>query len=293
LFEEGDIMAIANYRTKYVNLSKAERWASVIGGGLLLFYGLKRRSPARFSLALLGGKLLYRGITGHSHVYDALRINTSDEPKRAAVSVPYGSGIRVERSIRIDKSPAELYRFWRNFENLPRFMKHIQSVKILDDKRSHWVAKGSTETTVEWDAEIINEIENQLIGWRSREPTKVDHAGSVHFEEALGGCGTEVKVEIEYHPPGGAITATIAKLFGEEPGKQIEEDLCRFKQLMETGEVPTTEEQLAGAAAKMGGQVTEKRYPNRPKDIVQEASEESFPASDPPSWTARRAGSSS
>lgn len=145
--------------------------------------------------------------------------------------------IDVKKSIIINKSPEELYRFWRNFENLPRFMNHLESVKSLDDKRSHWVAKAPLGTTVEWDAEIITEDEGKNIVWRSLEGADIENLGSVAFTSA-NGSSTEVKVTMQYNPPGGVVGAAVAKLFGENPEQQLEEDLNRFKQVMETGQIP-------------------------------------------------------
>ncbi|MGN6552415.1 MAG: SRPBCC family protein [Verrucomicrobiota bacterium] len=154
--------------------------------------------------------------------------------------------IHVTRTITVDRSPEELFRFWRNFENLPRFMTHLKSVEIKTDQRSHWVVKGPAGKNVEWDAEIVNERPNQLIAWRSCEGADVDHGGSVRFEPATGGRGTVIKVELRYSPPAGTMGATIAKLLGESPQKQIAVELGRFKQLMETGEIAQTEGQPAG-----------------------------------------------
>ena len=126
-------------------------------------------------------------------------------------------GINVKKSVVINKSPEELYRFWREFENLPRFMNHIESVKNLDDKRSHWVVKAPLGAKVEWDAEIINENEPKTIVWRSLEGADVDNTGSVAFVPADDGSGTEVKVTMKYNPPGGAVGAVVAKFFGENP----------------------------------------------------------------------------
>ena len=145
----------------------------------------------------------------------------------------------VKKSVVINKSPEELYRFWRNFENLPRFMNHIESVKVLDDKRSHWVAKAPLGTNVKWDAEIIKDEEGKAIVWKSLEGADVDNTGSVSFSPTDNGSGTEVKVTMKYEPPGGAVGAIVAKLFGENPEQQLEEDLNRFKQVMETGTIPT------------------------------------------------------
>lgn len=146
------------------------------------------------------------------------------------------TGLNVKKTVMIQKSPEELYQFWRNFENLPHFMNHLESVQVLDDKRSHWVAKAPLDTDVEWDAEIIDEVPNQTIVWRSLPGAEVDSVGSVAFTSA-NGSGTEVKVTMKYNPPGGVLGAAAAALFGENPQQQLDEDLNRFKQLMETGSV--------------------------------------------------------
>jgi uncharacterized membrane protein len=156
--------------------------------------------------------------------------------------------VRTGKSIHVNRSPEEVYGFWRNFQNFPRFMFHLESVQVTGEKRSHWVAKAPAGTSVEWDAEIVQEIPNQLIAWRSLEGSTVTHSGQVRFERAPGGRGTIVRVAIEYRPPAGAIGAAIAKIFGREPGQQIREDLRRFKQLIEAGEILTTEGQPAGRA---------------------------------------------
>lgn len=236
-------------RDSSVNVGQTERWASALAGGALAIYGLTRRNWGGAVLALVGGTLIARGSTGHCYMYDAIGVNTSEEPNNPLVSVPAGKGTKVEKSITINRSPEELYRFWRNFENLPRFMNHLESVKTIEGNRSHWVAKAPAGSTVEWDAEIYNEKENELIAWRSLEGADVDNAGSVRFEPATGGRGTVVRVTLKYDPPAGPLGALVAKLFGEEPSQQIEEDLRRFKQVMEAGEAATTEGQSSGRSA--------------------------------------------
>lgn len=227
------------------NISEPERWASVIFGSALAAYGLKRRSLPGLALSALGGALVWRGATGHCIVYEAAGVTTAEE-QGAQVSVPYGKGIRVEKSVTIDAPPEQLYTFWRNFENLPRFMHNLESVEVHDARRSHWVAKGPAGTKVDWDAEIINEIPNELIGWRSIEGSKVDNAGSVHFDRAAGGRGTEVKVVLRYDPPAGLFGAAVSKILGEDPAMNVQEDLRRLKMLIETGELATIEGQPTG-----------------------------------------------
>ena len=146
-------------------------------------------------------------------------------------------GVHVKKSITIGKSPSEVYEFWHDFENLPRFMRHLESVQVLDDRRSHWKAKAPTGKSVEWDAEITEDRPNELIAWRSVEGADVENSGSVHFRPAPGDRGTEVTVELRYDPPGGIVAAQLAKLFHEEPGQQVEDDLHQLKQVLEIGEV--------------------------------------------------------
>ncbi|MFL6281595.1 MAG: SRPBCC family protein [Pyrinomonadaceae bacterium] len=148
-----------------------------------------------------------------------------------------GGTTQVKNSLIINRAPEELYQYWHDFENLPNIMKHLESVRVRDERRSHWVAKAPAGTSVEWDAEITEDRPNELIAWRSLEGSQVENSGSVRFEPAPGNRGTIVRVEIDYTPPGGALGSLVAKLFGEEPGQQAQESLRSFKQLMETGEV--------------------------------------------------------
>ena len=154
--------------------------------------------------------------------------------------------IKVEKTVTINKPQDELYNFWHNFENLPQFMSHLKLVKVVEEKRSHWVAKAPLGTTVEWDADIIEDKKNEFISWSSVKNANIENSGFVRFKKAPGNRGTEVEVVIVYQPPGGKIGAAIAKLFGEAPKQQIGDDLNRFKMLMETGEIATTEGQPKG-----------------------------------------------
>lgn len=149
----------------------------------------------------------------------------------------YKHGIKVTEVVTINRPPQELYRLWHNFENLPRFMRHLTSVQSLGDGRTRWVARGPARISVGWDAAIVRDIPNKLITWQSLENSSVVHAGSVSFEQMPGSAGTEVKVILRYEPPGGALGAAIAGLLGEEPSKQIKEDLLHFKRLVEFGEL--------------------------------------------------------
>jgi uncharacterized membrane protein len=234
-----------------VNVGEIERLVSAVGGGALAVYGLTRGTYGGIALALLGASLVHRGATGHCYAYDVAGFDTAKaEGDNPFVSVAGGRGVKVEKSVTINKSAGELYNFWLNFENLPRFMNHLEEVRVTGDGRSHWVAKGPAGTRVEWDAESYNLVENEIIAWRSLEGSQVANAGSVHFKAAPEGRGTEVRVVLKYDPPAGVLGAWVAKLFGEAPDQQIEEDLGRFKQLMETGETATVTGQTSGRSAK-------------------------------------------
>lgn len=218
------------------SLSETERWGSLITGGTMVLMGLQQRSLRGALMALAGGGLAYHGATGQKSL-----------TKQVSEATGMEKSIRVEKTVTIaTKSPEELYRFWRNFENLPTIMKHLKSVTVINPTRSHWIANAPAGGTVEWDAEIVTEQENRLIAWTSVENADVDHSGFVRFQPAPQGRGTEVKVVLEYSPPAGVVGATIAKLFGEEPEQQIGDNLARFKMLMEAGEIATTEGQPSG-----------------------------------------------
>lgn len=216
--------------------SETERWASLIGGGAMVLMGLSQRSLRGVLTAVAGGGLIYQGATKQSTIKQA----------QQAITGSVSQAIKVEKTVTIDKPASELYHFWHNFENLPNFMKHLKSVKVYDAKRSHWIASAPLGGSVEWDADIIEDRENEFISWASVEGADVDNSGFVRFKKAPGDRGTEVKVVMEYNPPGGALTATFAKLFGEEPEQQIGDELRRFKMLMEAGEIATNEGQPRG-----------------------------------------------
>jgi uncharacterized membrane protein len=238
------------------NVSDPERWASVIGGAALAIYGLDRRDLAGGLLAVIGAELIRRGATGHCLVYDALNVSTAtdatargphrDLPASPAATVRASRAVKVEHSVTVKAPASELYAFWRDPANLPRVLEFVESVEMLSDTTARWRVRGPAGKSIEWDAEIINEIPNELLAWKSVGDADVPNAGSLHFRPAPNGRGTEVKIVFEYEPPAGHLGAWLAKLVKEDPSAQVRDALRRFKQLVETGEIVLTEGQTSG-----------------------------------------------
>jgi uncharacterized membrane protein len=199
--------------------------------------GLSHRSRPGNWLAAAAAPLVHRGLSGHCYVYSAIGRNTARKfETREALSAD--RGVHVRETVRIERPVAELYRFWRQLDNLPRFMKHLERVTDLGGGRSHWVAKGPGDFTFEWDAEIINEMENQVIGWRSLPDSDVITAGSVTFKPVRNGQSTEITIHLQYTTAGGKVGSAVASMMGREPSQMIREDLRRLKQIVEAGEIP-------------------------------------------------------
>ncbi len=199
-----------------------QRWATIAGAT---------------ALTLAGGALIVRAAKAKKA--------SDDGDHSPSASVGHKEGVRVEKTVTINKSAEDLYRFWRNFEHLPRFMDHLESVQVKDATHSHWKAKAPAGQSVEWDAVIINDIANEVIAWQSTD-AQIANAGSVRFRGAPGGRGTEVTVNLEYDPPAGKAGMLVAKMFGEEPTQQVQDALRHFKEIMEAGEIPTTDGQPTG-----------------------------------------------
>jgi uncharacterized membrane protein len=236
------------------NVGDGERMVSAIGGGILVLQGLAQRNLAGALAAAVGGSLIFRGIKGHCSLYQRLGIDTKSHQKQLQKPGAASGAVHIVESFLINKSREELYNFWRNFENFLQFMSHLESVRKIDDTRSHWVAKAPKiyGGQVEWDAEVTADETNSRIAWRALPGADVEHRGSVRFQRANGDRGTLVRVELEYYPPAGVVGRYAAKLFGEEPEQQIREDLRRMKRLLEIGEVPTTEGQPRGTCLGHG-----------------------------------------
>jgi uncharacterized membrane protein len=229
------------------NISTTERWASALIGGALAAVGYRRDNRG---LGLAGLGMLVRGATGFCPVSAAVGRDTSN-PYDTRARLGGSRGVMVDASTTIYRPIQEVYAYWRSFENLPLFMDHLEDVQDISGSRSHWVAKGPMSMPVEWDAEIINDVPPELISWKTVGESDVVSAGSVRFKQAPGDHGTEVRVKLQYDPPAGKVGATVAWMLGDDPQTAIEEDLRRFKQLVETGEISTGERYRARSNARL------------------------------------------
>lgn len=212
------------------NIGTWQRVGSIAGGLALLYAGAKRPRVNALTKAT-GVGLVMRGISGYCPVTAAAMPSRAKSTKDALSG---SRGVHVHETIAINRPRAEVYRFWRQLSNLPRFMSHLERVELLDNGRSQWVARGPLGKTVEWDAEIINEVDGYLLAWQSLPGSEVMSAGAVRFRDLPEG-GTEITVHLQYQPPAGRLGAWTAWVTGEEPTQQIRDDLRSVKQYLETG----------------------------------------------------------
>lgn len=226
-------------------------WSRVVGDVIdlaVLATGMRPGSPSRgraaMSFATVAGILAVDALAA-SHL-----TRHAGHPLVSGVAAP--TDLYFETSIATTRSPEECYSFWRNVENLPRFMNSLESVKALDERCFRWVAKGPGTATLEWDCEITEDRPGSALAWRTLNGAEVPNAGSVLFEPASEGRGTIVRLSIHYSPVGGRLTAALAKLLRQDPQTQVQEDLRRFKQLLEAGEIATTKGQPAGRRSLIG-----------------------------------------
>src|SRR5690606_17069942 len=220
-------------------------WSRVAGDVMdMALLGAAARSPQAQRQRIAGALAAVAGV--------AVADVTASMQQQRSVTRPVHGTVHFSKTIWINKPAEEVYRFWRDFEGFPRFMGHLEEVKTLDEKRSHWKARGPMGMEVEWDAEIIEDVPNERLAWRSVENADIDNAGLVRFEKAPDGLGPIVRIETLYGPPAGTAGMIVAKLFGEEPAIQIDGDLRRFKQMIETGEITTTIGQPAGKRSAIG-----------------------------------------
>ncbi|HEY3902269.1 MAG TPA: YgaP-like transmembrane domain [Chthoniobacter sp.] len=213
-----------------MNVDNQERVGSLFIGGVFIAAALLRSRVSRWLLLGLGSELLFRGATGYCPVFDALGLDTRDG--RGRDGVPGNQGLRIEHTVEIQCPAPELYLFWRTVEQLPRILRHVESVEPTDEWHSHWVARGPVGPPLEWDAEIINERENELIAWQSVHGASLKNAGSVRFEP-ITDLLTRVKVCLELQPVGGTAALAVGRLFGTDPQRELEYDLERFKDFAE------------------------------------------------------------
>ena len=223
----------------HVNVGEKERKASMMGGAALALSGLRSMTKKNYlpGLAMMaaGGMFLYRGKTGHCDLYEAMGVDTA---------TTMAGGITIEKVLTINRPRQEVYQYWHNLSNLPRFMQHLDSVQLTGEKTSHWKARGPGGITVEWDAETTEDTPGQQISWQSVGTADLPNQGTVLFTEAPGNRGTEVHVTINFYPPGGAAGKVAAKMARAVTAQQLEEDLKRLKQILETGEIATAERSL-------------------------------------------------
>jgi uncharacterized membrane protein len=233
-------------------------WSRVVGDVMdlaVLATGLRPGNPgggrAAYSIAAVAGVLALDALAA-SHL-----TKHAGHPLVSAVAAP--TDLYFETSIATARSPQECYRFWRDIQNLPRFMESLESVQVLDERRFHWVAKGPAATTLEWDCEITEDRPGAALAWRTLNGAQIPNAGSVIFEPAPPGRGTIVRLSIHYSPVGGQLTTALARLLRQDPQSQVREDLRRFKQLLESGELATTRGQPTGRRSFFGR--TGRRWP--------------------------------
>ena len=224
------------------------RLASLAAGGAVALFGLTRRSATGVALAALGGGLILRGVM-RSPTHGLMESGQTAPGDLATPPAPATGGIAVEKTVTIGRGPEDLYQYWRNFENLPRFMKHLESVQVTGDRTSHWVAKAPAGKSVEWDAEIVEDTPNEQIGWRSTGETPRPTPARSPSAPPPATAGPKCASRSNISRPAAA-GALLAKVFGEEPTQQVQDDLRRFKQIMETGEVVTTDGQPSGRDAR-------------------------------------------
>lgn len=224
-----------------VNVGQVERWASMFGGGFLAGAGIKKGGLGGAVMGLAGAILLHRGATGHCNVYGALGIDTAAggtaAPARQAGATRVDTdegGVRVQASITVNRMAGELYAYWRDFTRAPSFMDRIISVRALDERTSHWTAEGPRGRTWEWTSEVTEDVPDRRIAWRTLPGSDLPNSGSVEFTPGRLG-ETTVRHTLQFDPPGGVVGQAIASAFHDVPEKMVQDDLRRFKTLMEAG----------------------------------------------------------
>ncbi len=217
-----------------IDASDVEHIGALVTGGLLFLSGHRKGGFSGLLFKAAGLGLIYRGQQGYRRLYQAIGLDVSNKPSGVGKQ-----NVRVEAEVFVQKPREELYRIWRNLENLPVFMDHLVKVVELNDVESRWISRAPAGMIITWDARIINDVENELIAWESLEGSGVDNAGSVHFEDEND--GTRIRVVFRYDPPADLFGAFVARMLGNDPQKQVQADLQRFKRIMEVGSVVAAE----------------------------------------------------
>ncbi|GAC1377405.1 MAG: hypothetical protein NVS2B12_38450 [Ktedonobacteraceae bacterium] len=237
---------VAENSARRVNVGPVERWISGIGGGALSIYGIARQDWTGRGLAVLGAALVLRGASGHSIIYQRMQLNRPQEQQLSTnvATIPGGRGIKVRRTVTINRHVADLYAFWHDVEKTPLYTPLVESVTRTGERTSHWVAKSLTGQMLEWNSELLEDRPDSLIAWHVHGKTLTGEAGKVSFKPAPAGRGTEVTLELDYYQNPALVT--IGTITGKAAEIQVMETLRRFKNLMEAQEVPTTKDQPSG-----------------------------------------------
>jgi uncharacterized membrane protein len=228
-----------------INVGEVERWASAIGGGLMMMHGLRRGTFGGLAMALLGGAFVYRGTTGHCQAYEALNIDTSGK-HRADDEEHVHKGVLIKHTVTIHRTPMEIYEFVKDPANHHRYMAHVESVEAGDDGTFCWAIEGPLGSTWRFRSRHINEEPGHIVAWRTLPGSDIESAGAIRLEPTWDGRGTDVTMEINFEPPAGVVGMALARLLGHNPDAQVRGNLRRLKELLEAGEVPMVHGQMAG-----------------------------------------------
>ncbi len=213
-----------------INIGTTDRWISILGGATLTYIGLRREGAlGRALLSVSGGYLLYRGVSGHDPLYRNIGITTTGRAAERSIT--------IEKTIVVDRAPEEVYNYWHNFENLPRFMTHLERVEVLDGNRFHWIVGIPGGIRLEWTSEMTNDFRNEYIEWRSLPTSDFRNDGSVRFKNGPKGGDTEIRFRFAYYPPVGAVGIALSGLVKAIFSRTIAQDLERFKHIIETEEM--------------------------------------------------------
>lgn len=238
-----------------VNVSQTERWLSALTGGGLALFSLLRRDRLALGLGALSIALLQRSVSGHSYLYQLLDITTVERSPSTRSQLAGQKGLRVQRRITINRSPQDLYNFWRDIEKAPLYMPFIETVMKTGERTSHWVAASPTGQTLAWNSEILHEHAGKSISWHTHGGPATANAGKVTFEAAPAGRGSIVTLELDYLQFSGSLKGSIGRVLAQIPEREALETLRRFKELMEAGEIPSIQGQPTGKGRKEGVQL--------------------------------------